>query len=47
MNKKFIFAFRILSSGRVSKFAKFVKEYGVSYSDDGKSWTVYPKVKRG
>jgi len=34
----------IATQGRVSKFAKFVKEYGISYSDDGKSWTMYPKV---
>lgn len=33
-----------MSTGRVSKYAKFVKKYMMSYSDDAKSWTMYPKV---
>ena len=38
--------FCIVLSGRESVYAKYVKEYVLSYSDDGKSWTMYPKVRR-
>lgn len=27
-------------------YAKFVKEYVLTYSDDGKSWTMFSKVTR-
>lgn len=38
--------FCVVLLGRESVYAKYVKEYMLSYSDDGRSWTLYPKVRR-
>lgn len=34
----------VATQGRESAYPKFVKEYMLSYSDDGKSWDLYSKV---
>ena len=34
----------IVLLGRESLYEKFVKEYILSFSDDGKSWTMHPQV---